>query len=191
MHFFGLLKIFMKKCSETIFFTAYYERRLFSSFALAVAPLAPSWPPLRARHKTYGFYRTGWPSPFQNPRKMHTFALGLPGGLYRREPSGRHLGPILGRLGHTFMASWGILHTRSTAAYAIHSSKCYSIKRTAPSLLHDVIPFVGWGGFAPPHPPQIDSPISPTKRFLEGRRRLVFSFNSHLGGGASPPPPPP
>ena len=100
-------------CPRTLFSTTYYERCLFSWFALLIVPLAPSWPHVYARHETYGFYRTGWPSPFQNLRKMHTFALGFPGGLCRTEPSGRHLGPILSHLGPIWMASWSISSTSS------------------------------------------------------------------------------
>ena len=111
--FLRLLKNILKKCPRRIFFAAQNETRLFSSFALLTVPWAPSWPPVYARHKTYGFFHTGWPSPFQNLRKMHTFALGFPGGLCRTEPSGRHLRPILGHLGPIWMASWGISSTSS------------------------------------------------------------------------------
>ena len=98
MTIFGPLeKMPFEKCPRRVFFAAYYERRLFSSFALLIVPLAPSWPHVYARHKTIGFYRTGWPSPLQNPSKMLTFALGFPGGLCRKDPSRRHLGPIFGR----------------------------------------------------------------------------------------------
>ena len=100
MIIFGLLqKLPFEMCPRTPFFTTHYERCLFSSFALLIVPLAPSWPRVCERHKTFGFYRTGWPSPFKHPRKMLTFALGLPGELCRKESSRRHLGPIFGRLG--------------------------------------------------------------------------------------------
>ena len=99
-----LQKIPFEMCPRTPFFTTYYEQCLFSSFALLIVPMGPSWPHVYARHKTYGFYRTGWPSPLQNHSKMVTFALGLPGGLCRKEPSRRHLGPswahLDGILGH-------------------------------------------------------------------------------------------
>ena len=114
MTIFGPLeKMPFEKCPRRVFFAAYYERRLFSSFALLMVLLAPSWPHVYARHKTIGFYRTGWPSPLQNPSKMLTFALGFPGGLCRKDPSRRHLGPIFGRpeaswwhLGGILVASW-------------------------------------------------------------------------------------
>ena len=102
-----------KKCPRRVIFAAHYESRLFSSFALLTVPWAPSWPPVHGRHKTYGFFHTGWPSPFQNPRKMHTFALGFLGGLCRIEPSGSHLGPSLRHLGHIWVTSWSISNTSS------------------------------------------------------------------------------
>ena len=111
--FLPLLKIAFKKCPRRLFFATQNETRLFSSFALLTVPWAPSWPPVHGRHKTYGFFHTGWPSPFQNLRKMHTFALGFPGGLCRTETSGRHLWLILGHRGHIRMASWSISSTSS------------------------------------------------------------------------------
>ena len=132
MTIFGpLQKIPFEVCPRTPFFTTHYARALSRSFPLLAVPLAPSWPPLRARHKTYGFYRTGWPSPLQNPSKMLTFALGLPGGFCRKEHCGSHLRPILGRLGHILLASWGI----SRASSALLRGASASLPSSA-SLAH-------------------------------------------------------
>ena len=98
MTIFGPLeKMPFEMCPRTPFFTTHYERCLFSSFALLLVSLAPSWPHVYARHKTIDFHRTGWPLPLQNPSEMLTFALGSPGGICHTDPSRRYLGLIFGR----------------------------------------------------------------------------------------------